>query len=199
MMPHMKQIMAIAGAEMRLTRRLLRYWVFVILSSLIAIVAHLWYSYWHGLYSSYSATIGLCSPHFLVSYVGTYYLAIYVIGVVFLAFDLRARDIRERMDEVLDSRPYTNLDLVIGRFLGILIASWIPMLILAMLLELLGLLLVALGVPVGEPVEIVSLFGFLFVMAIPAVQNPGNYRGRSLQQLPGTSEHCNRLAGGISS
>ena len=47
------------------------------------------------------------------------------------------------MDEVLDSRSYTNLELVIGQFLGILIPSWIPMLILAILIELLGQLVVA--------------------------------------------------------
>ena len=168
-MINIRQVTAIAGAEMRLTRRLLRYWIFLGFSYFIAIVAYLWYAYWHGLYSSYSATIGLCSPHFLVSYIGVYYLLIYVLGVVFLAYDIRARDIRERMDEVLDSRPYTNLELVTGRFLGILISSFIPMLILAILLELIGLLMVGLNVSLGEPLEIVSLFGFLIVMGIPAV------------------------------
>lgn len=168
-MINIKKITAIARAEMRLTRRLVRYWVFLAFSYFAALAAYAFYSYWHGPYSSYSATIGLCSPHFLISYVGAYYLLVYVIGTVFLAFDVRARDMREQMDEVLDSRPYSNLELVIGRFLGILTASWIPMLVLAILIELLGLLLVALGVPFGEPVEVFSLSGFLIVMGIPAV------------------------------
>jgi ABC-type transport system involved in multi-copper enzyme maturation permease subunit len=142
-MIRMKQVMAIARAERRIIRRLTRYWLFWGLSYLIALVACFWYSYWHGLCSSYSATIGLCSPYFLVSCIGVYYLLIYVLGAVFLAFDIRAGDIGERMDEVLDSRSYTNLELVIGQFLGILIPSWIPMLILAILIELLGQLVVA--------------------------------------------------------
>lgn len=164
-----KRVKAIANAEMRITRRLLRYWIFLGFSYFIALIAYAWYSYWHSLYSSYSATVALCSPRFLVSYIGVYYLLIYVLGVVFLAYDVRARDKRERMDEVLDSRPYTNLELVTGRFLGILIPSLIPVLVLAVLIEVLGLILAGLDVPFGEPVEIVSLFGFLVVMGIPAV------------------------------
>ncbi len=168
-MIRIKQIMAIARAETRITRRLVRYWVFLGLSYLIALIAYFYYSFLHGFYSSYSASVGLISPHFLVTVVGIYYLLIYVIGAVFLAFDVRARDKRERMIEVLDSRPYTNLELVVGRFLGILIPSWVPMLILAILMELIGLLLVTLRAPLGEPVEVVSLFGFAVVMGIPAV------------------------------
>ena len=168
-MINIKRITALAVAEMRLTRRLLRYWIFLGLSYLIAIVVYFWYLYWHGLYSSYSATIGLCSPRFLVSYIGAYYLLIYVLGTVFLAYDIRARDTRERMVEALDSRPYTNLELVTGRFLGILVPSLLPMLILAILFEFFGLLMVGLNLSFGEPLEIVSLFGYLVVMAIPAV------------------------------
>jgi hypothetical protein len=113
-MINMKKISAIAGAEMRLTRRLVRYWIFLGFSYLIALAAYSFYSYWHSPYSSYSATIGLYSPHFLISYVDAYYLLVYMIGTVFLAFDVRARDMRERMGEVLDSRLYSNLELEIS-------------------------------------------------------------------------------------
>jgi ABC-type transport system involved in multi-copper enzyme maturation permease subunit len=89
--------------------------------------------------------------------------------VVFLAFDIRSRDRRERMVEVLDSRPYTNLELVAGRFLGILIPSWVPIPILVVLLELLGMLLKGVGSPIGEPVELYSLLAFVFFMSLPCL------------------------------
>jgi hypothetical protein len=100
---------------------------------------------------------------------GLYYLGIYCIGIIFLAFDVRARDKRERMYEVLDSRPYTNMELVSGRFLGILIPAWVPIVIMGILLELLGFTLKASGLPIGEPVEIFSLLTFTFLMSLPAL------------------------------
>lgn len=161
--------MAIARAETRVTRRLARYWVFMILSSLIALIAYLQYSIYHGFFSTQSATIALLSPRLLVSVYGGNYLFIFALGAIFLAFDVRARDQRERIIEVLDSRPYTNLELVAGRYLGILIPAWIPMLILAIFMQILGLLLLKLGAPLGEPVEAVSLFSYMILMGIPAV------------------------------
>ena len=81
-------------------------------------------------------------------------------------FDVRSRDRREQISEVLDSRPYTNLELVSGKFLGLLTASWIPIVVLALILQFLGLLL---PLPFGYTIEIYSLFAFVFLMAIPAL------------------------------
>lgn len=168
-MINMKPVLSVASAETRVIRRLVRYWIFLAFAYLLVIIAFLYYSAIHGLYSTHSATVGLISPRFLVSIMGLYYLMIYAIGVVFLAFDVRARDQRERVAEVMDSRPYTNLELVAGRFLGVLIATWIPILVLSILLPLLGLLLKGVGSPIGEPVELTGLLTFTFLMAIPAL------------------------------
>ena len=168
-MLNMKQVWSIARAETLITRRLARYWVFLIFSYLIMLIVFVYYSLLHGLFSTYSATAGLLCPKFLVSLLGVYYLLIYSVCVVFLAFDIRARDRRERIIEVLDSRPYTNLELVAGRFLGILIPSWVPILILVVLIELLGLLLKGVGSPIGEPVEMYSLLAFVFFMSLPCL------------------------------
>ena len=161
--------MALARAETRVTRRLVRYWIFLSISFFLALIYYFYLSTLHGLYSSWSGTVGMICPRFLVSVSGLYYLIIYISGVVFLSFDVRARDQRERMNEVLDSRPYTNLELVVGRFLGILIPSWIPILVLGILMELLGYLLVAVGSPIGQPIEPVSLVFMVFKMSIPAL------------------------------
>ncbi len=168
-MIRIEKVMAIARAETRVTRRLVRYWVFLSISFLIALIYYFYLSTLHGLYSSYSGTVGMICPRFLISISGLYYLIIYTAGVVFLSFDVRARDQRERMNEVLDSRPYTNLELVAGRFLGIFIPSWIPILVLGILIELLGYLLVALGSPIGQPIEPVSLVFMVFKMTLPAL------------------------------
>lgn len=166
-MMRLHTVLSIARAEMRLTRRLVRYWVFLIISYLFGIGGYLYYSVIHGLFSSHSATIGSLNPRFLVNVLGFYYFTVFMVGIVFLGFDIRARDRRERIIEVLDSLPYTNLELVTGRFLGLLWSSWIPVVLLAAIWELLGLLLAALGSPVGEPLGLNSLFTFAFFMMLP--------------------------------
>ena len=167
-MIRVKQVMAIAGAETLITRRLARYWVFMGLAYLAALFIYFIYSTLH-YFSSYSASIGAVSPRFLLSVIGLFYSVVFIIGTIFLAFDIRARDKRERMSEVLDSRPYSNLELVTGRFLGILVPAWIPIVVLAILLEIIGFTLKGIGFPVGEPMEIFSLLSFVLIMAIPAL------------------------------
>lgn len=168
-MMNIKSILSIARAETLVIRRLARYWLFLSFSFLFVFIAFLYYSTLHGLYSSHSASVGLISPRFLVSSIaGVLYLVIYSIGVIFLAFDVRARDLRERMHEVLDSRPYSNMELVIGRFLGVLIPAWTPMLLLIVLIQLLGFLLKSSGMPIGEPAQMRSLLSFVFLIGLPS-------------------------------
>ncbi len=164
-----KQIMAIANAERRVTRRLVRYWIFLSLAYLIGFLIHGQLIAIHGLFSSFSGSVGGVAPRFLLSMTGLYYSVIFIVGTIFLAFDIRARDMRERMSEVLDSRPYSNLELVAGRFMGVLISSWIPMVVLLVLFELAGIIMKGLDLPLGEPLEILSVISFLVIMAIPAL------------------------------
>jgi ABC-type transport system involved in multi-copper enzyme maturation permease subunit len=161
------QVLTVARTELRLARRLVRYWVFVVLSFLLGLAGYFYYALLHMLASSWSASASMISPRYLISAVATYYLAVFVVGIVFLGFDLRARDTRERMVEVLDSRPYTNLELVLGKFSGLLVAAWIPVAVLALLLQLLGFVLPLLGSPVGEPIEPYSLVTFIVFMTLP--------------------------------
>ncbi|MGD9162009.1 MAG: hypothetical protein PVG39_26595, partial [Desulfobacteraceae bacterium] len=165
-MVNIKNIMAFARTEIRLTRRLVRYWFFISISYLIAFIYFLIYSVLHGVYSSYSATEALLSPRYIISTIGLDCLSMYIGGAVFLGFDVRSRDQREQITEVLDSRPYTNSELVTGRFMGLLISLWIPIMALALILQFLGLLL---PLPFGDTIEIYSLFAFVFLMAIPAL------------------------------
>ncbi len=162
-------VFTVARAELRHTRRLVRYWLFLILSFFIGIVAYFYYATLHGMFSSQSATVASIGPRFLVSAFGFYYFLIFMVGVVFLGFDVRARDRRERMVEVLDSRPYTNLELVAGRFLGILVAVWVPVFVLVNIWQMFGFLLPAIGSPVGEPIEMYSLIAFTFFMTLPGL------------------------------
>ncbi|RMG46492.1 MAG: hypothetical protein D6718_05490 [Acidobacteria bacterium] len=155
-------VLALARAEARLCRRLVRYWIFLALSVLLPLAMYLY----HGLglhrnLSSWSATAAMINPRFFIGSYGSNLLLVMLLGVIFLAFDVRARDRRDRIAEVLDARPVGNVALLAGRGLGLLGVSMVPVLLLA------GMLLVV-GWLIREPIEPVSLFGFALFMAVPA-------------------------------
>lgn len=154
-------VIGIARAEARLTRRLVRYWVFMILAALLALLAYTQYSFIHYLASAYSSTVASMNPRYLVGALGFWYLAIFLIGLLFLGFDVRAREQRERISEVLDSQPCSNLEWVFGKFVGLLLASWVPVVLIC-------LILLGIGLATGETVEPWSLGSFAIVMALPA-------------------------------
>jgi ABC-type transport system involved in multi-copper enzyme maturation permease subunit len=163
------KIWAVARMERRHTRRLLRYWVFLVIAYLFGLGMYIYYGVLHALFSSISASVGMIGPRYLMGAIGLYYLTGFVLGIVFLGFDIRARDVRESIVEVLDSRPLTNLELVAGRFIALFLSAWIPILVLVVLIQGLGWLLPLMGSPIGRMVEPISLFNFVVLMAMPAV------------------------------
>ena len=154
-------IRAIAGAEARLTRRLARFWIFQVIAALLGLVAYGYYAFLHHFFSAMSGTVALITPRFLVAYLGVYYLIVFVFGLIFIGFEVRARDRKQRIWEVLDALPYSNLELLAGKYLGILFVSWIPALVSVMLI-------VAIGMITGETVQPLSVPVFVGMMAIPA-------------------------------
>lgn len=106
------------------------------------------------------------APRFIISTVGMPLLLVFLFGVIFLAFDIRARDRGARMVEVLDCRPFSNVELLLGRVLGIVSTACIPALVLIGLVQAFGTIGRTLGLPT-EPVQWASLATFLFVDALP--------------------------------
>ncbi|MBS02423.1 MAG: hypothetical protein CMQ24_06930 [Gammaproteobacteria bacterium] len=161
MMPRANMLRAIAGAEMLSTRRLARYWVFVVISLLLGVFSFGQLIVMHGLFSHMSATVGTMSPRFLIANSGLNLMLGFLTGLIFIAYDVRARDVRERMSEVLDARPFTNLEALLGRGIGLTLMAWYPILGILLLMQLFGFAAGAFGWPFGEPVEPWSLLGFL--------------------------------------
>jgi len=153
-------LLGIARAEARLTRRLVRFWVFAVLATLMGMIGFLNFFFIHRFASAMSASAAAINPRYFVGNFGANFLFLFVIGLVFLAFDVRARDRRERMSEVLDALPCSNLELILGKALGVFIPAWAAVVFIAALMQLVGWL-------AGSPIEPRSLFTFVFLMAIP--------------------------------
>lgn len=121
---------ALARAEMRSCRRLARTWVFTCLALMFCTL--LYY------FDVAGATLGLwpeppsgwihatIAPQYTVNDIVFGYGVVFVIGIIFLCFDIRAQDVKNKIDEVIDSKPANNLELTVGRLAGILLLLLIP-------------------------------------------------------------------------
>lgn len=163
------KVWSLARAEMRTIRRLFRFWLFSAVAMLACLLSYGYYWVIHGLFSSFSATAGSLSPKFLLSQTGQFQTMILGLGVVFLAFDLRARDRRDRVIEVLDSRPYSNVELVLGRFLGALLMVWGVAFVAMTIIQTIGHAGTAFGWYVGEPAIWSSVWAYLLMEALPTL------------------------------
>ena len=159
--------LGVAWAEMRSARRLARTWLFTILSLGGGLLAFFGLTVMQVLGSALSPSFAAFGPRFLVASVGVFVLWLFMVALLFLAFDIRARDRRDRMAEVLDSRPVGNLALLGGRLAGLVATVWLPLALLIGLFQGFGLLANALQWPFGDPVEPLSALAFLTIDAVP--------------------------------
>lgn len=165
----MQKLVAIAFAEIRSARRLVRTWLFAGLAVAIGTVQFFFFSFMHGSASGVSASAGLISPRFIMSFYGMYCVWVLMVGLIFLAFDIRARDQRDRIAEVVDARPISNLSLLSGRLAGLVLVAWVPVLALAIVFQSLGGIAILFDWWMVEMVEPVALIGFLFLDALPVL------------------------------
>ncbi|MEX0901959.1 MAG: hypothetical protein WDZ76_04400 [Pseudohongiellaceae bacterium] len=155
--------------ETQITLSLFRYWAFLAFAFVMSIGMYVSFLVLHAAWSASSPTLAIPSSRHVISYIGFFYLVSYITGIVFLAFEIRGRDSRARMLDILDSRPYTNGELVLGRFLGVVLCSWVPVVILLGVMLLVSWALPWFGFTIGGPLEPLSLVGLALFMALPAM------------------------------
>ncbi|HVQ27691.1 MAG TPA: hypothetical protein VMV01_21040, partial [Planctomycetota bacterium] len=154
-------VLGLARAEARLARRLVRYWVFVVIAAIVCAGQASQFFFIHKMFSWVSASAASANPRYFVGNFGALFMLVFFIGLIFLSFDIRARDKRERIHEVVDALPCSNLEFVLGRALGILIAAWVPLVVI------IGLLALVAWRPLHDPIEPWSLLSLTVPMAIP--------------------------------
>ena len=163
-----QEFLAVALAEMRAVRRLARTWIFVFLTALLGVLTYLQYAFMHAL-SGFASTLGSFGPRVLVTAIGMIMVTVLVVGIVFLAFDIRSRDQRERMAEVLDARPIGTVSLLAGRLTGLVFVLWLAIALVMGLIQGIGALAKAFDWWGGDTLEPVTLTSFLLLDAVPAL------------------------------
>ena len=168
-MRYLEEIFAVALAEIRAVRRFARTWIFVAITVLFGVISYLAYAGMHAVGSGFSSTVGSFGPRMLVTTIGMSMVVVLIVGLVFLSFDVRARDQRERMAEVLDARPIGTVALLAGRLAGQVFVLWLVVAIVMGLIQLVGITARAFDWLAGDTVEPVSMASFLLLDALPAL------------------------------
>lgn len=174
-----QEVSAVAAAELR-TRRLVRTWLFAALGLVLILGAHALVALEHARYFRGGVFVDVYTPRFSISWLGAVWLWLFLVAAVFLAFDTRARDLRERVAGVLDSRPVSNAILLGGRLVGLVLTAWLPLVAALALVQLFGVVgeavlaasrdaAPAIAWMLAVPIEPVSLATFLSIDALPAL------------------------------
>ena len=135
---NLRAIWSVAAAEMRMNRRLARTWLFIVVT-LFAAIGVLSNSFiYFSAFSAISAGNVLNTPLMVPYQLYPTLIGFFAIWVIFLAFDVRSRDKRDRLDEVIGTLPVSNLELVFGRATGITVLMVIPIVALIVLYWIAG-------------------------------------------------------------
>ena len=165
---HLNLLIAAAVAELRTASRLTRTRLFIVLAVLTTFGCYFAVSGFHAM-GSVELPRAFPPPRFLISAFGSPMLWLLLAGTVFMAFDIGVRDRRERIADVLDSRPVANVYLLGGRLCAVVLTAWVPVVFAAVAIQLYGVAARAFEWPFGDVVEPASLIVFLTVDALPAL------------------------------
>ncbi|MEM7363347.1 MAG: hypothetical protein AAF525_04950 [Pseudomonadota bacterium] len=158
---NLNALRAVIGAEVRGIRRQVRFWIYALVLTFISGAVLINFTVLHSQFSGIAATLGSFGPRYLIAQVGFNSLIVILLGMTFLAFDFRTRELREQMVEVLYVRPFTNLEFVTGKVIGTTIMAWLPIVFVALVFQSVGTITQLAGLPIGDTVEWASLTGFL--------------------------------------
>lgn len=159
--------LAVAAAELRTARRLVRTWVFAGLAISVTVAVFGFYAWLEGVYST--TAIGRFGTRFEAGEFGGYLLGTMLLALVFLALDVRTRDEHDRIADVVDSRPFGNVTLVGGQVAGLAFTAWLPMIVALALVQAFGVAARTLDWWMGDTIEPYSLAALAIIDAIPVL------------------------------
>lgn len=168
-LPGLDAAVAVAASEFRGARRRWRTWLSVGFGIAVLFVLYGFYAFAYDVMSGSDPVMAYFSPRFAASYGQAYVLWLLLAGLLLVAFDVRHRDRRERMADVLDARPGSNVAVLFGRLVGVVFAAWLPLAIACVLIQLFGFGARASGLGFGEPVEPYAQAAFVLLEALPVM------------------------------
>ena len=159
------RILIVCGSEIKTVRRRVRFWVWCVALTSLAGIAYYFSSWYLQYIALYSPTFGITTPRYVLGNISPYVILIFQLGALILLLDSRQRQIRDRIEETLITKPVTNFEQLLGRVLGVSFLLWFIALLIVLVLHSIGLMCDMTGWQFAEPFQLHSMVNLLMLDA----------------------------------
>ena len=166
-MLNLQSLCVLASTEVKLALKLFRTQIFLLIAIIICITFYVLVELQYVSRSAESASVGLMAPTYLAGTLGSYFMALFSLAIIILAYDLRERNLRSKIHEVLEVVPASNVTVVMGRLLGLVFLLAVPMLFFVIAITLYGWMAESAGLGYGNLIELHSVASFLVWDLVP--------------------------------
>lgn len=162
-----KRIADVALLEARGTKRLARFWTFVFVLSLCSIMGYAISCMYLGSVAPTSPSLGAGTPLYLLGSIEPTFFLLFQAAVLFLLFDSSQQHSRSRIEEVLNAKPVSNIEYLLGRVLGISGLVWLVVVVNVLAMQIYGVIANATNFDFGGTFQVHSLINLL-LLDVPA-------------------------------
>lgn len=157
------RILSVARTEFETAKRLSRFKLLRIILPLTVLVGFGLSCLILMFVAPYSPTYGAATPKYLLENIDPSFFLIFQFVALFLLFDAPHRHSRSRIQEVLDVKPVSNLELLIGRVIAISALVWLLAVVALLIPCVIGLIAAVASFDFAEPINLVSVVNLLFL------------------------------------
>ena len=154
-------VFIVALAEVRTVRRMARFWTIVLVLSLCSLVGYFSSCVLYSYSATSSPSFGPGTPKYLLGNVEPTFFLMFQMAVLCLVFDAAHRHKRNRIDEVVDSKPVRNYQYLAGRVIGIAGLVWFVAAVLVITMQAIGVVAQTLNIGVADTFQFHSLMNLL--------------------------------------
>ncbi len=159
------RILSVARTEFETAKRLSRFKLLQFVLPLTVLVAFGLSCLILTFVAPYSPTYGAATPKYLLENIDPSFFLIFQFVALFLLFDAPHRHSRSRIQEVLDAKPVSNLELLVGRVIAVSALVWLLAVIALLIPCVIGLVAAVSSFDFAEPINLVSVANLLFLDA----------------------------------
>lgn len=158
-------LLHVARVELRTVIGSFRFWLVLLLLSGAALSAFVLSCLVYINVAPYNVSYVGGTPLYLLGNLDPAYFVFFQAGLLLLVFDFQHRVRSNRLEEVLESKPITNLEFVLGRTLCYSVLVWLIVFLNVLLMQFIGLGSQLFKFDIAHTIQLHSMFNLLVVDA----------------------------------
>ena len=163
--PSISKILSVAAGEVRTSRRQVRFWTIVFLLSLFSLAGYGLSCSFLAYAATTSPSYGTGIPQYLLGNIDPSFFLMFQMAALFLLFDTSHQHKRDRIAEVLDSKPISNFEYLAGRVLGIAGLLWTVAVLNILAMQVWGWIAKTTNIAVADTLQLHSVLNLVFLDA----------------------------------